>query len=128
MDDHGAFESVTKWNAHVPGPARFPDLLRQAFRAATSGVSRPVHLGLAGRIGNQGDSPAEGVTRAEPRYGTAPADRPLADPASVAAAVALLAGAARPVILAGNGVARSGRRARAGRAGRAAPRSPSSCR
>jgi acetolactate synthase-1/2/3 large subunit len=108
VDDHGAFESVTKWNATVPGPARFPDLLRQAFRTATSGVSRPVHLGLAGRTGNMGDTPAAGVTRAEPRYGTAPADRPLADAADVAAAAALLARASRPVILAGNGVARSG--------------------
>jgi len=68
VDDHGAFEAVTKWNATVPGPARFPDLLRQAFRSATSGVSRPVHLALAGRTGNMGDSVAEGVTRAEPRY------------------------------------------------------------
>lgn len=108
IEDHGAIESVTKWNATVPGPARFPDLLRQAFRAATAGVSRPVHLALPGRIGNQGDTSAEGVTRAEPRYGAAPADRPQADPASVADAVRLLAGAQRPVILAGNGVARSG--------------------
>ena len=108
VDDHGAFESVTKWNATVPGPARFPDLLRQAFRSAASGVSRPVHLALAGRTGNMGDTPAAGVTRAEPRYGTSPSDRPLADASSVAAAVRLLAGASRPVILAGNGVARSG--------------------
>jgi acetolactate synthase-1/2/3 large subunit len=108
IEDHGAIESVTKWNAQVPGPARFPDLLRQAFRAATSGVSRPVHLALPGRIGNQGDSPAEGVTRAEPRYGTAPADRTQAPSSSVADAVRLLAEARRPVILAGNGVARSG--------------------
>ena len=108
VDDHGAFEGVTKWNAHVPGPARFPDLLRQAFRSASSGVPRPVHLGLAGRTGNPGDTPAEGVTRAEPRYGTSPSDRPMAAAPSVAAAVALLAGARRPVILAGNGVARSG--------------------
>src|SRR6185437_8274047 len=108
VDDHGAFAAVTKWHATVPGPARFPDLLRQAFRSATSGVSRPVHLALAGRTGNMGDSVAEGVTRAEPRYGTAPADRPLADASSVAAAVRLLAAAQRPVILAGNGVARSG--------------------
>src|SRR3984957_16150420 len=49
VDDHGAFEAVTKWNATVPGPARFPDLLRQAFRTATSGGSRPVHLALVGR-------------------------------------------------------------------------------
>jgi acetolactate synthase I/II/III large subunit len=108
VDDHGAFEAVTKWNAHVPGPGRFPDLLRQAFRTASSGVPRPVHLGLAGRTGNPGDTPAEGVTRAEPRYGTSPSDRPMAAESSVAAAVELLAGARRPVILAGNGVARSG--------------------
>ncbi len=108
VDDHGAFEAVTKWNAHVPGPGRFPDLLRQAFRSASSGVPRPVHLGLAGRTGNPGDSPAEGITRAEPRYGTSPSDRPMAAKSSVAAAVELLAGARRPVILAGNGVARSG--------------------
>lgn len=108
LDDHGAFEAVTKWNARVPGPSRFPDLLRQAFRSATSGVPRPVHLGLVGRTGNPGDSPAEGVTRAERRYGTAPGDRPMAAEPSVAAAVELLAAARRPVILAGNGVARSG--------------------
>jgi len=108
VDDHGAFAAVTKWHATVPGPARFPDLLRQAFRSATSGVSRPVHLALAGRTGNMGDSVAEGVTRAEPRYSTAPADRPLAAASSVAAAVQLLAAARRPVMLAGNGVARSG--------------------
>jgi acetolactate synthase I/II/III large subunit len=108
VDDHGAFEGVTKWNASVPSPSRFPDLLRQAFREATAGVPRPVHLGLVGRTGNPGDSPAEGVTRAEPRYGMAPSDRPMADTSSVAAAAALLAGAWRPVILAGNGVARSG--------------------
>ncbi len=108
VDDHGAFEAVTKWNARVPGPSRIPDLLRQAFRMASSGVPRPVHLGLAGRTGNMGDTPAEGVTRAEPRYGAAPSDRPLAQASSVAAAMELLARARRPVILAGNGVARSG--------------------
>ena len=108
LDDHGAFEAVTKWNARVPGPSRFPDLLRQAFRTASSGVPRPVHLGLVGRTGNSGDSPAEGITRAEPRYGMSPSDRPLAAKSSVAAALVLLAGARRPVILAGNGVARSG--------------------
>jgi acetolactate synthase-1/2/3 large subunit len=108
LDDHGAFEAVTKWNAHVPGPSRFPDLLRQAFRSASSGVPRPVHLGLAGRTGNSGDSPAEGIARAEPRYGRSPSDRPMAAKSSVVAALELLAGARRPVILAGNGVARSG--------------------
>jgi acetolactate synthase I/II/III large subunit len=108
LDDRGAFDAVTKWNAEVPDPGRLPDLLRQAFRSASSGVPRPVHLGLAGPIGNPGDSPAGGDSHAEPRYGVAPSDRPMAEPSAVASAMELLARARRPVILAGNGVARSG--------------------
>ncbi len=108
VDDRGAFDAVTKWNAVVPDPGRFPDLLRQAFRSASSGVPRPVHLSLAGRTGNPGDSPAVGDGRAEPRYGIAPSARPMAEISSVTAALELLARARRPVILAGNGVARSG--------------------
>ncbi len=108
VDDHGAFESVTKWNGHVADHSRFPDLLRQAFRAAASPACRPVHLEIAGRAGNSGDSPAAGDGRTESRYGMAPSDRPRADPAAVAEALAVLSAAQRPVILAGNGVARSG--------------------
>jgi acetolactate synthase-1/2/3 large subunit len=108
VDDHGAFEAVTKWNGHVADHSRFPDLLRQAFRAAASPACRPVHLEIAGRTGNSGDSPAAGDGRTDARYGSAPSDRPHADPPAMAEAVYLLATAHRPVILAGNGVARSG--------------------
>jgi acetolactate synthase I/II/III large subunit len=108
VDDHGAFEAVTKWNGHVADHSRFPDLLRQAFRAAASPACRPVHLEIAGRTGNSGDTVAAGDGRAEPRYGAAPSDRSQADPAAVSEALAVLAAAQRPVILAGNGVARSG--------------------
>ena len=108
VDDHGAFEAVTKWNGHVPDDSRFPDLLRQAFRTAASPACRPVHLEIAGATGNVEDTPAAGDGRAEPRYGVAPSDRPQADPAAVAHALSVLAAAQRPVILAGNGVARSG--------------------
>src|SRR5215475_14429 len=92
----------------VADHSRFPDLLRQAFRAATSPAFRPVHLEIAGRTGNSGDTAAAGDGRVEPRYGTVPSDRPQADPDAVAEALAVLASAQRPVILAGNGVARSG--------------------
>jgi acetolactate synthase-1/2/3 large subunit len=108
IDDRGAYDTVTKWHAEVPDESRFPDLLRQAFRAATSGMSRPVHLALAGRTGNPGDTEAAGDGRAEPRYGSGPSSRPQAEPVSVVQALDVLAGAQRPVILAGNGVARSG--------------------
>ena len=107
VDDHGAFEAVTKWNGHVPDDSRFADLLRQAFRTAASPACRPVHLEIAGATGATGDTPATGDGRAEPRYGIAPSDRPQPDPAAVAQALSVLAAARRPVVLAGNGVARS---------------------
>jgi acetolactate synthase I/II/III large subunit len=107
VDDHGAFEAVTKWNGHVPDDSRFPDLLRQAFRTAASLACRPVHLEIAGATGATGDTSAAGDGRAEPRYGIAPSDRPQPDPAAVAQALSVLAAAQRPVVLAGNGVARS---------------------
>jgi acetolactate synthase I/II/III large subunit len=108
VDDHGAFEAVTKWNGHVPDDSRFPDLLRQAFRTAASPACRPVHLEIAGATGATGDAPATGDGRAEPRYGLGPSDRPQADQAAVAKALSVLAAAQRPVVLAGNGVPRSG--------------------
>src|SRR6202795_4338241 len=37
-DDVPAFEPVTKWNATVDAVERFPDMVRQAFRAAVSGT------------------------------------------------------------------------------------------
>src|ERR687887_1409198 len=44
IDDFPIFEAVTKFNAQVDVVERLPDLFRQAFRAATSGTPRPVHL------------------------------------------------------------------------------------
>src|ERR1700675_388349 len=38
VDDVPAFEPVTKWNATVDAVERFPDMVRQAFRAAVSGT------------------------------------------------------------------------------------------
>ena len=41
IDDVPAFEPVTKFNATVDDVARFPDMVRQAFRVATSGTPGP---------------------------------------------------------------------------------------
>ena len=48
IDDMPIFEALTKFNAVVDDPSRLPDLLRTAFRAATTGVPKPVHLELSG--------------------------------------------------------------------------------
>src|SRR5262245_5716503 len=50
-EDFGAWEGVTKANYAVNSVKRFPDLLRQAFRTATSGAPGPVHLELRGNAG-----------------------------------------------------------------------------
>ena len=49
VEDIPAFEQVTKWNASVDAVSRFPDMLRQAFRVATSGSPGPVHLQFQGQ-------------------------------------------------------------------------------
>src|ERR1700716_1412116 len=61
IDDIPAFEPVTKLNATVDDVARFPDMIRQAFRVAVSGCPGPVHLQFRG---NEGQVDAE---EAEPR-------------------------------------------------------------
>ena len=41
VEDVGQFDAVTKFNAQVDDVKRLPDLMRQAFRAATSGAPGP---------------------------------------------------------------------------------------
>ena len=56
LEDFSQFDSVTKFNAQVDDVTRLPDLLRQAFRMATSGSPGPVHLRLRNK---QGDLPPD---------------------------------------------------------------------
>jgi len=48
IEDFPMWEQVTKANFHVDAVERFPDLLRQAFRVATSAAPGPVHLEMSG--------------------------------------------------------------------------------
>src|SRR5438105_7617600 len=48
VEDFAAWDGVTKANLRVDSVQRFPDLLRQAFRVATSGAPGPVHLDIRG--------------------------------------------------------------------------------
>lgn len=110
-DDHDQFKAVTKFNAEVNDVARLPDLLRQAFRAATSGAPGPVHLQLRGPHGQVANAKAEFEVRVEKQFAEVPPFRPRAEAGSVAAALALLAKARRPIIVAGGGVVASGAQA-----------------
>ena len=107
-EDLPAFEPYTKWNASVDAPARFPDMLRQAFRVATSGSPGPVHLQFQGQEGEIDREEAELEVLVEPDFTRVPALRPQPDEARVREALARLRAAARPVIVAGGGARSSG--------------------
>jgi acetolactate synthase-1/2/3 large subunit len=108
IDDLPAFEPVTKFNATVDDVARFPDMIRQAFRVAVSGCPGPVHLQFRGNEGQVDAEEAELEPLVEPQFARVPPFRPEPDRASVLAALKLLQDAERPVIVAGGGVRASG--------------------
>src|ERR1700749_4478241 len=108
IDDMPAFEPVTKGNATVDDVNRFPDMVRQAFRAATTGTPGPVHLQFRGNEGQVDGDEGEMEPMVEPEFSRVPPFRPEPDQASVLAAVKVLQSAARPVIVAGGGVRASG--------------------
>jgi acetolactate synthase-1/2/3 large subunit len=108
VDDVPAFEPVTKFNATVDDVARFPDMVRQAFRSAVTGCPGPVHLQFRGNEGQIDAEEADMEPLCEPQFARVPAFRPEPDDASVRAALQILQAAARPVIVAGGGVRASG--------------------
>ncbi|MET0472263.1 MAG: thiamine pyrophosphate-binding protein, partial [Xanthobacteraceae bacterium] len=108
IDDVPAFEPVTKFNATVDDVARFPDMVRQAFRVATSGTPGPVHLQFRGNEGQVDADEAEMEPLCEPQFAHVPPFRPAPDDASVMVALKHLQESQRPVIVAGGGVRASG--------------------
>lgn len=104
IDDVPAFEPVTKFNATVDDVARFPDMLRQAFRVAVSGTPGPVHLQFRGNEGQVDAEEAEMEPLVEELFARVPPFRPAPDEASLRKALDLLQAAERPVIVAGGGV------------------------
>jgi len=107
-EDFTAWDRVTKANFSVDTVERFPDLLRQAFRVATSGSPGPVHLELRGNAGQLLDQEGDLDPICEDRFTHYPAFRPEPEPDAVKAALTALEQAAQPIIVAGGGVTSSG--------------------
>ena len=102
------FSAVTKYSVVVDSVEQLPHLTRQAFREATSGAPGPVHLDFQGNSGEliveaEGDLTVIG----EATFARRPAFRPVPEPERVREAAQTLAGAQRPVIVAGGGVTAS---------------------
>jgi acetolactate synthase-1/2/3 large subunit len=107
-NDLPAFEPYTKWNAAVEDVSRFPDMVRQAFRAATSGCPGPVHLQFQGQEGEIDQVEGDLEVHIDEAFSAVPPFRPLPDPRSVRAAVERIVTSERPVLIAGGGVRASG--------------------
>ena len=108
VDDVPAFEPVTKMNVTVDDVARIPDMVRQAFRTATTGAPGPVHLQFRGNEGQVDVEEAEMEALVEAQFAQVPPFRPEPDAGAVKAALDLLQKAERPIIVAGGGVRASG--------------------
>jgi acetolactate synthase-1/2/3 large subunit len=108
IDDVPAFEPVTKMNATIDDVSRFPDMIRQAFRVATSGAPGPVHLQFRGNEGQVDLDEAEMDGIVETQFAKVPPFRPEPEAAHVKAALDILQKAERPIIVAGGGVRASG--------------------
>jgi acetolactate synthase-1/2/3 large subunit len=100
------FTAVTKWRTVLKRGERAPEVMRKAFRLATTGRPGPVQITLPEDVLEEaahGEAVyAEADCRAYPAY------RQGADPEAVARAAALLVRAQRPVVVAGGGVMISG--------------------
>ena len=102
------FEPVTKYNVNVDTIEQLPYLLRQAFREATSGSPRPVHLDLMGNIGQVIDfAEADMEVIVEEPFTHCPSNRPEPEDERVREAARVLEDAERPVIVAGGGATAS---------------------
>src|SRR6476620_8234214 len=108
IDDVPAFEPVTKMNVTIDDVARIPDMVRQAFRAATTGAPGPVHLQFRGNEGQVDLEEAEMEALVEAQFARVPPFRPEPEAAHVKAALELLQKAERPIIVAGGGARASG--------------------
>jgi acetolactate synthase I/II/III large subunit len=108
IDDVPAFEPVTKMNVTIDDVSRIPDMLRQAFRTATTGAPGPVHLQFRGNEGQVDLEEAEMDAVVEAQFSRVPPFRPEPESAHVKAALELLQKAERPIIVAGGGARASG--------------------
>ena len=109
VEEFSQFDPVTKFNACVDDVARLPDMLRQAFRAATSGSPGPVHLQIREPYGESIEAEGDLEPIVEEQFTRIPAFRPEPSETSrVREAADMLHAAQRPVIVAGGGVTASG--------------------
>jgi acetolactate synthase-1/2/3 large subunit len=107
-DDYPMFVPITKANFQVDVAERIPDLMRQAFREATSGTPGPVNLQFYGNHGEIERDEIDHEVIVDDRHTRIPAYRPRPDTKDVDRVARRLQEAKQPVIVAGGGIRSSG--------------------
>src|SRR5439155_8780114 len=100
------FAAVTKFSSPVESTSELPRLLRHAWSAALAETPRPTHLdvnGVQGDVIELGQTHESATLETEARG--IPVPRPVADESDLERAAALLTGARRVAIVAGDGAA-----------------------
>ena len=100
------FKPIVKWNAQVRDWRRIPDLVRQAFRVATSGRPGPVHLDIPENLLNQKGEEASAPVWERDAYRAGRGSVP--EPALIRQAAELLVEAELLNLHCGSGALRSG--------------------
>ena len=104
VDHQPLYTAVTKFHGEIDVLEQMQQVMRQAFREATTGTPRPVHVDMAGLTGDA-ITHLEGVfdVLADDAHTRYPAFRPAPDAAAVQRAVAAIKASAKPVIVADRG-------------------------
>ncbi len=106
VDQEALMRPLTKFNTVIRRADHIPRMVRQAFRAMTTGRSGSSHLGLPYDI--QYDPVPVDDIWGDPKHQTFPAYRVAPEPGSVGAAVEAVLTAKSPLIVCGGGVVISG--------------------
>jgi acetolactate synthase-1/2/3 large subunit len=106
VDQKAILAPVSKWTCRLPHTELIPEMVRRAFQMATSGRPGPVVIEFPEDL-FENETDAE-LLPVDSRFGMVPPFRPEPDGESVRAALALLEGASRPVMIVGGGVNLSG--------------------
>ena len=106
VDQEALMKPLTKFNTVIKKAEHIPRMVRQAFRAMTTGRSGSAHLGLPYDI--QYDSVAEEDVWGDPQHQSYPAYPVAPEQNSVEMAVTAILSAKKPLIVCGGGIVISG--------------------
>jgi acetolactate synthase-1/2/3 large subunit len=101
VDTVPLFRPITKWNARLQSPAIVPEAVRKAFRVARAQKPGPTHLELPEDV-------MAADLDAQPLPPRSHVRRPMPSEQELELAAELIRDSRRPIVLAGNGLARVG--------------------